>query len=174
LLAVTVSAALLRASSWSALLTAVVTSTLVIVSASIVGKRVRKNIPLQAAGSTAVALSALPILLSGEVPLRDSLALTLTLAVAFLSGTFCVQAILYRAKKSPQAERHAATASVLLPLAGATLADQIFGQWPAVALGLVAIYTLTVALLAPSARGLRRVGLSISAIHIAASLLAIL
>jgi hypothetical protein len=173
LLAVTVGASLLRASSWTAFYVALVTTTLVIISATIVGKRVRKNIPLQAAGSTAVAFSALPILVLGEVPLIDALALSFTLTVAFLSGTFCVQAVLYRAKKLPKEEKLAASASVLLPLTTAALANQLFGVWPAVALALVASYTLTVALLAPSARGLRPIGLSISALHIAASLLAI-
>jgi hypothetical protein len=141
-----------------------------VVGAALVGKRIRKNPGLQAASSVAIAFTPLPITWAGGATLSESLLLVLPLGVAYLAGTFCVRAVLERARRNPQLSRLAGLISVLVPAGAATILYFVAGPLAAAALAVTTAYCLIVFSASPSAKRLKLIGLTISFAHAATGL----
>jgi hypothetical protein len=143
--------------------------------ASLVGRRIRKNAPLQTFAAAGLGASAGAVAALGGAELAGAARLGAVLALAFVAGALAVRAVLERARRQPEAARRLAAAGALLPALGAA------GLWvsggtsaQSAALGVTALYCGAVALAAPSAKRLRLLGLTIALAHLLTATLAVL
>lgn len=151
--------------SWRAAAISSLTAMVFIGGAVIVGKRIRKNAPLQAFGSAGLALAAFPGLwLSGQ-SLQEIAHSLLPLGVMFVAGTFAARAVLERAKKKPAEAGKAALASVILPAAFVLIALLLGQLNRAAALLLTLAFCAALGLMMPSAKRLKQVGIGIAVSH---------
>ena len=135
---------------------------------------VRRSLPLQALSVVVLALLATPIAVFGGARLEQGLAVSVPLAFLFLSCSLCVHEILYRAKRRVPHATWSGRGAILLALSGVAVSATMF-SWEAAAA--MAAGTLLIALLRlvrPSAKQLKRVGLSVAGVQTLAVALLIL
>lgn len=164
--------ALLRADAASA---SVVAAGSVLVSAALLGglvhRRIRRSSTAQLASAAMLALSAIPVLAAGKVPLPDIVTHTVALGVLFLASTLVVRAAFARSARNGQSRAVALhTGSVLLGLLGAACFAAFERTNAVVSCTLVAGSCAALFWRRPTAKQLKPVGLALSGLALASAL----
>lgn len=136
-----------------------------ICAAALIGRRIRKNPALQAFASVMLSLLVLPIAYASGALLSDAAHVTIALGSIYMAGTYCVRAVLERARRSPQKSALAGVASIAIPFLVGVGAHALGGTWIAAALAVTTVYCGLVFAAAPSAKKLKLIGLTISLAH---------
>jgi len=165
LLGISLFVALARFPSWKGAALALALAVFTIAAAMLVGRRIRKNPALQAAASVMLSLLVLPIALSSGASLAHAAHVTVALGAIYMAGTYCVRAILERARRAPAKSRAAGVTSIALPFLVGVAAHALGGTWIAAALAVTTVYCGVVFAAAPSAKRLKVIGLTISFAH---------
>lgn len=160
--------------SWAGLVGAVLITASTVSGAMLIGKRIRKHPRLQVTAALAMGAAPAPIaLLGGAEPLRVGL-VAAGLATIFVAGAASVIAVLQRARKQLIQARLTAVGAAVLATCVAVLFWYLGHPTKAAAVGITALYAAFLLLSAPSAKRLKRIGISISVAHaLSAALLAL-
>lgn len=143
-----------------------------IASAMIIGRKIRKNALLQALAALLLGGLVVPLGAFGRCSLDRSCAYGGALALVFLSTTLSVQAVLLRARRRLASARLSNLGAV--GVAGLALLGLVLtGLWsrPSVAASFASVLLLGtwMAIRPPSAKRLRRVGMSIAVVQLLAA-----
>lgn len=158
MLVLSLSAGVFAATSLRALIFAAIFALFTVVGAKWLGKRIRKNLPLQLASALALAGLVVPIGLFGGASLSRVMAIALPLSLVFVADTLGVQAILFRARRAPKNADRLALLSVVLCATGAVLCGALISGQAGAALVVGVFLTTALAWLRPSPRKLKQVG----------------
>ncbi len=173
MLALTVVAGLGLAPSWLGLAVALAVFAGAMIGAAWIGKRIRKNPSLQVGSSMLLGMAAAPIALTGGAAAASAWLLALGLGTAFTAGALSVNSVLLRARRRPAQADATGWCGFALPVTLSASFLLMGHPCKALALGITALYALTLLLLQPSAKALKRIGLTISAAHATTALLLI-
>ena len=171
MLALTVLAGLGLSPSWLGAAVASITFLGALLGAAWIGRRIRKNAGLQIASSMLLGLAAAPIALAGGASVMSAWLVAFGLGTAFTAGALTVTSVLLRARRRPAQADIAGWCGFAIPV---TLSASflLMGQpCKALALGVTALYALTLLMLQPTAKALKPIGLTISAAHATTALL---
>ncbi len=171
MLALTVLAGLALRASWAGAAVASITFLGALLGAAWIGKRIRKNPSLQVVSSMLLGLSAAPIALAGGASATSAWLLAFGLGTAFTAGALVVTSVLLRARRRPAQADATGWCGFALPVTLSASFLLVGHPYKALALGITALYALTLLLLQPSAKAMKRIGISISAAHAATALL---
>lgn len=142
-------------------------------AASFVGKKIRKNVQLQAVAALGLGGLIFPIGVSGGASVGDSLFVATGIAGVFLSTTLTVSALLLRARRRVDSAARARAYAIALPLVSLVVAAAT-GQVEAFFVASsVALFSVAIAVRPPSLKKLRTLGLSVAAIQVLCALVLI-
>lgn len=134
-----------------------------------VGRRIRKNVPLQVLAALVLGALVFPVARAGDSGVRESLVAAGTLSLVFSSTTMSVQAILFRARKRRVLAKWSGYLAVFATLAG--LGGSVFLRAEAAtwAMGFTLALNLSLVVWPPSAKRLRFVGMAIGCVQLLAA-----
>lgn len=134
--------------------------------AAVVGRRIRKNVPLQVGAALLLGASVFPLARAGSCGVSESLLASGTLALVFSSTTMSVQEILLRARKRLWAARLSGGLAVFTTAAALAAALFFHSRAATLAFSLTLALQLAFAFWPPSPKRLRFVGMAIACVQL--------
>lgn len=162
------------APSWQSVVFAALLGALSVGLAMWLGRRIRKSVWLQALAGPLLAAWLIPVGVVGGMPPVEIIRIYTPLALAFLSTTLSVQAILYRAQKKEIAAARARWGAVAVALLGAFGGLVLQERRLTLALFLCFFCVTALLVLQPSARRMKQVGLVVTVVQLGVALLLVL